>query len=108
MSGLSLGFLCVGVAFIALSALGFLKMKDLLLRLQVASKASTLGLIFCLVAVVVQSPDAETTTKAILTALFLFLTTPVAAQAIAKLGHVQRKSDMRLKSDDLAEDSKEG
>lgn len=105
---LSLSFLILGVLFIVLSVAGLLKMKDLLLRLQVASKASTLGLMFCLVAVILQKPDAEIIIKAVLTMLFIFLTTPVAAQAIAKLGHTKRQKDFHLATDDLSEDIKEG
>lgn len=97
-------FLIIGITFIALAVLGLLRMKDLRLRLQVASKASTLELIFCLPSVILSNPIPGTLTKALLTILFLFLTTHVAAQAIAKLSHEQKTERLKLKSDDLKED----
>lgn len=91
----------IGVSLILLSVVGLLKMKDLLLRLQVASKASTLGLIFCLIALAIKYPSPELLTKIGLTILFLFLTTPIAAQAIAKVGHLKSHSKLNLNEDDL-------
>lgn len=94
----------VGVGFITLSVIGLIKMSDLMLRLQVASKASTLGLICCLFGALIQTPTTEVGTRAGLTILFLFLTTPIAAQAISRLGHVKNAKSFKLRGDHLAED----
>lgn len=106
MSLLSASLALIGVFFITLSVIGLIKMKDLMLRIQVASKASTLGLICCLGAAWIQTPTADVATRVGLTILFLFLTTPIAAQAISKIGHVEGAKDLKLEIDDLSEDSK--
>ncbi len=107
MNLLSVLLAMAGVFFIMLSVIGLLKMKDLMLRIQVASKASTLGLICCLGAAWIQSPTTDVGIRAGLTILFLFLTTPIAAQAISKIGHVGGAKDFKLEVDDLSDDQKE-
>ena len=106
MQILAFAFASLGVFFIFLSLFGALKMKDVFLRLQVASKASTLGLIFCLAGASIAHPGTETWTKISLTILFLFLTTPIAAQAIASLGHHSKDSSEHMVIDELDQDLK--
>ena len=76
-------FMLVGATFIFLAGLGLLRMPDLYLRMQVASKAPTLGIILMVIAVIVKLPTWESLIKGVFICLFLMLTVPVAAHAIA-------------------------
>ena len=83
----------VGVALIALGLLvtgvtvyGVIRMKGLYPRLQAASKASMLGAV-AILAASVGTRDGATIARALVVALFLLLTTPIAAHAIANAAY---------------------
>jgi multicomponent Na+:H+ antiporter subunit G len=83
-----LGVAWIGAAFVLLAALGILRMPDLFSRLQAASKAATLGVACLLLAVALHFGEGGPWIRAMVLALFLFLTAPIAAHLIARAGFV--------------------
>ena len=74
----------VGVLFDLFGCIGLVRLPDVYNRLQAATKCVTLGTIFLLVGVAVGSGWGPTAAKAIICALFILVTSPTAAHAIAK------------------------
>ena len=71
-----------------LSAVGILRMGDVYIRLQVASKASSLGVALLMLAVAVHFNELSVTVRAVLVVVFLFLTSPVAAHVIGRAAYI--------------------
>ena len=80
-------FLLVGALFMLLAALGALRMPDLLMRMHATTKAGALGSGLIMVAVAVHFWEAGVTARALAVVLFVMLTAPVAAHAIARAGY---------------------
>ncbi len=78
----------LGTAFGVLSAVGILRMPDVYIRLQVASKASSLGIALLMVGVAAHFGDLSVTVRALLVVVFLFLTAPVAAHVIGRAAYL--------------------
>ena len=76
----------VGAALCLLSAVGLLRMPDVYIRLQVASKASSLGVALLMLGVAVHFDDLSGTVRALLVLACLVLTAPVAAHRIGSGG----------------------
>ena len=81
------GLILVGAVFSALAAIGILRMPDLYMRIQAATKSSTLGVSCIVLAAAVHFDETAATTKAVLVVAFLFVTAPVAAQMIARAAY---------------------
>jgi multicomponent Na+:H+ antiporter subunit G len=79
--------LVVGALFMLLAGLGVLRLPDLFMRLQAATKASTLGVGCLLLGVAVHFQDLGVTTRAVLVVAFFFLTAPVGAHVIARAAY---------------------
>lgn len=79
--------LIVGGLAMLLAGVGILRMPDLFMRMQSATKASTLGAGCSLLAVAVHFGELGVTTRALLIIAFLFLTAPVAAHVIARAAY---------------------
>jgi multicomponent Na+:H+ antiporter subunit G len=79
--------LIVGGLAMLLAGFGVLRMPDLFMRMQAATKAATLGVGCTLVAVAVHFNELGVTTRSILIIAFLFLTAPVAAHVIARAAY---------------------
>ncbi len=77
----------LGTIFVLVSALGVVRMKDLLMRMHASSKASTLGAICILAAVAIWFGDAAVTARVALICAFLLATAPVAAHTIARAAY---------------------
>lgn len=76
-----------GLIILTLAVYGVVTMPDIYTRLHAASKAAVLGIVpFLLAAAIVG--DLATITRATLIALFLLLTTPVAAHVIAQAAYL--------------------
>jgi multicomponent Na+:H+ antiporter subunit G len=71
-----------GLTFVA--ALGLFRLPDLYTRMHAASKAGTAGSGLLLLAVAIQSGEAEVWIKCGLAIVFFFLTAPVSAHLLAK------------------------
>lgn len=83
-----LAFLLVLGAFLMLlAAVGLVRMPDIFLRMSAATKASTLGAGFLLLGAALYFEDLGTTSRAIATIFFLFITAPVAAHRIARAAY---------------------
>lgn len=77
----------VGAAFMLLSGIGVLRMPDLFMRMQAATKGATLGVGCMLLAVAVHFGEMAIVGRALLVVAFLFLTAPIAAHMIARAAY---------------------
>ena len=82
LEALGIALIALGIAVTAVTVYGVIRMKGLYPRLQAASKASMLGSI-AILAASIGTRDGPTIAKALVVALFLLLTTPIAAHVIA-------------------------
>jgi multicomponent Na+:H+ antiporter subunit G len=78
----------LGVIFALLSAAGILRMPDVYTRLQVATKASSLGVGLLMLGVAVHFGDLGVTVRALLVVAFIFLTAPVSAHLIGRAAYI--------------------
>ncbi len=74
----------VGILFDIFGCIGLVRFPDVYNRLQASTKCVTLGTILLLVGVAVISGVGAMSAKAIICAVFILLTSPTAAHAIAK------------------------
>ncbi|MFH1208379.1 MAG: monovalent cation/H(+) antiporter subunit G [Candidatus Omnitrophota bacterium] len=80
-------FIVVGLAFNIFGCLGLIRFPDVYNRLQATTKCVTVGTCSILIGVLIMKGFCATGVKALLTALFLLLTSPVAAHALARGAH---------------------
>lgn len=80
----------LGTALCVLSAVGIVRMPDVYIRLQVASKASSLGIALLMLGVAIHFDDLSVTVRALLVVVFVFLTAPVAAHVIGRAAYITR------------------
>ena len=78
----------VGLAFDLFGAIGLVRLPDVYNRVQAATKCVTLGTCLILVGVFAQVGFTALGVKALLCALFVILTSPVGAHAIARGAHI--------------------
>jgi multicomponent Na+:H+ antiporter subunit G len=74
----------IGILFNLFGCIGLVRFPDVYNRLQAATKCVTLGTILLLVGVAVISANGPMGAKAIVCAVFILITSPTAAHAIAK------------------------
>ena len=74
----------IGILFDIFGCIGLVRFPDVYNRLQAATKCVTLGTIFLLFGVAISSASGPIAAKAIICALFILITSPTAAHAIAK------------------------
>ncbi|MCM8789875.1 MAG: monovalent cation/H(+) antiporter subunit G [Candidatus Omnitrophica bacterium] len=86
-------FIILGIIFDIFASIGLLRMPDVYNRLQATTKCVTLGTCSILFGVFVMKPFTDTGIKALLCMVFLLLTAPVAAHALARGAH---KSGVKL------------
>jgi multicomponent Na+:H+ antiporter subunit G len=77
----------VGTLFDVFGCIGLVRFPDVYNRLQAATKCVTLGTILLLIGAGLVSGDASTIAKAVICSVFILLTSPTAAHAIAKGSH---------------------
>jgi len=73
-----LGSICFLIA-----SIGLLRMPDSFARIHAATKASSLGILFLLTAAVIKFPEPGSIFICLMTLFLVFLTAPMACQAIA-------------------------
>ncbi len=78
------GLVAVGVFFTVVSAIGIFRLPDVYTRAHSTSKSETLGTGLCLAAVALTFGADIAAVKTVLLILFMFLTNPTAAHAIAR------------------------
>jgi len=90
MSNTTIGFIfiTIGLAFDFLGCLGILRLPDVYNRLQAATKCVTLGTCSILFGMFLIVGFTGGGIKAILCIIFLLLTSPVAAHALARASHI--------------------
>ena len=100
-------FIVIGIAFNLFGCLGLIRLPDVYNRLQASTKCVTLGTCSILLGLFFFKGFTATGIKAVLCAVFVILTAPVSAHALARGAH---KSGVKLwnKSacDQYAEDEK--
>ena len=86
-STVGLIFIGLGLAFDLFGALGLVRLPDVYNRLQAATKCVTLGTCSILFGTFLVVGPTSAGIKALLCMIFLLLTSPVAAHAIARGAH---------------------
>lgn len=79
--------LLLGAALILIAAIGVVRMPDLMLRMHATSKAGALGGGLLAVAGGLFFADAEVMVRAMAIVVFVVMTAPIAAHAIARAGY---------------------
>ena len=74
----------IGVLFDVFGCIGLVRFPDVYNRLQASTKCVTLGTIMLLLGVAVVSSSGPTIAKAVICAVFILVTSPTGAHAIAK------------------------
>lgn len=74
----------IGVLFDIFGCIGLVRFPDVYNRLQASTKCVTLGTIMLLVGVALVSGIGPTASRAVICAVFILITSPTAAHAIAK------------------------
>jgi multicomponent Na+:H+ antiporter subunit G len=74
----------VGVLFDIFGCIGLVRFPDVYNRLQASTKCVTLGTILLLLGVAAINGLSATSAKAVICAVFILITAPTAAHAIAK------------------------
>ncbi len=74
----------IGILFNVFGCIGLVRFPDVYNRLQASTKCVTLGTILLLVGVTLASNSPALSAKAIICAIFILITSPTAAHAIAK------------------------
>lgn len=77
-------FLVTGSLFILVASIGLLRMPDIYTRMHAATKATSWGIMLILVGVMIYFPTTAIIIKSLLIIIFLYLTTPVAANLLGK------------------------
>ncbi|RKY07462.1 MAG: Na+/H+ antiporter subunit G [Planctomycetota bacterium] len=77
----------VGILFNIFGCVGLVRFPDVYNRLQAATKCVTLGTVMLLVGVAVTA-GGPAAAKAVICAIFILVTSPTAAHAIAKGSHI--------------------
>jgi multicomponent Na+:H+ antiporter subunit G len=77
----------IGILFDIFGCIGLVRFPDVYNRLQASTKCVTLGTILLLVGVALVSASGAIGAKAIICAVFILITSPTAAHAIAKGSH---------------------
>ena len=80
-------FISIGLAFDFLGCLGLVRLPDVYNRLQASTKSVTLGTCSILFGTFLMVGWTSAGIKALLCIIFLLLTSPVAAHAIARGAH---------------------
>ncbi len=92
----------LGVGFAVAGSIGIVRFRDTLARAHALSVTSTIAVVFVMAGVVVGMPDLGSVTKAILTVVFIFLTSPVGAHMLGRSVYMKRASRLELQKDELA------
>lgn len=84
----------VGSLFIFLAGLGFLRLKDPYSQLHAITKATSFGMMALLLATALHFAQWAEVVKALLVLIFIYLTAPLSAHAIAKAVQANRPKDV--------------
>jgi len=90
---IALIFIIIGITFDLFGCIGLIRLPDVYNRLQASTKCVTLGTCGILLGVLIRFGFTAAGAKALLCIIFLLLTSPVAAHALARGAH---KSGIKL------------
>ena len=76
--------IAIGILFNIFGCVGLVRFPDVYNRLQASTKCVTLGTVLLLVGVAIANGTGAMVAKAVICAVFVFVTSPTAAHAIAK------------------------
>lgn len=79
-----------GSFFILISSIGILRFPDLYSRMHAVTKATSFGILLILLAISLYFGDLATILKSLLIIIFIYLTAPLSAHAVAK-SHKERE-----------------
>ena len=79
----------LGAFFGAVAAIGIVRMPDVYTRAHAASKSDTLGAVLTIAAVALALQTDLSTAKSVFLIVFMFITNPTAAHAIARAAQDQ-------------------
>lgn len=99
--GVAVVLVALGALFVAIAALGLLRMPDVYARMQGSSKAATLGALLIVLAGALHFGDAALGARALLICFFLALTAPVGAHII---GRAALRSGVRMRDPDAIDE----
>lgn len=80
-------FIILGVIFVLVAGIGLLRMPDIFLRMSASTKAATLGLMLILLGTALYFRTVGIASRAIATAIFVFLTAPISAHLIGRAAY---------------------
>lgn len=80
--------LALGALLMLIAAIGLLRMPDLLMRMQSATKGAALAASLMLLATMVYFWIPEVTARALAAIVFVFLTLPIAAHLLARVAYL--------------------
>jgi len=83
------GLALLGAFFGGVAAIGLVRLPDVYTRAHAASKSDTLGAVLTIAAVAAALQSDLSTAKSVFLLLFLFITNPTAAHAIARAAQDQ-------------------
>ncbi|MEJ2182422.1 MAG: monovalent cation/H(+) antiporter subunit G [Nitrospirota bacterium] len=81
-------FLAIGCFFVAVAAVGVVRMPDFYTRMHPAGKNDTLGQAMILLGLVVHEGLSLVSVKLLMVIVFIYIASPTATFAIAKAAHV--------------------
>lgn len=84
----STALLSLGAMFIVIATLGILRMPDLFMRMQAATKASALGVSLMMAGAAFHFLRIEVTLRAVAVILLIFVTIPVGAHLLARTAYL--------------------
>mgnify|MGYP001815849516 CR=1 FL=1 len=88
MNEIGLVLIGLGVLFDLLGCIGMVRFPDVYNRLQAGTKCVTLGVVLILMGTVIMASDHPTRAKAILCIVFILITSPTAAHALARAARI--------------------
>jgi multicomponent Na+:H+ antiporter subunit G len=88
MNEIGLAIIAIGVMFDLLGCIGMVRFPDVYNRLQAGTKCVTLGVCLILAGTIIMAEANPTRMKAVLCVLFILITSPTAAHALARAARV--------------------
>ncbi|MDJ0842029.1 MAG: monovalent cation/H(+) antiporter subunit G [Acidobacteriota bacterium] len=98
INGITISFLLLGALITLLAAVGLLRFPDLFSRMHAASKSASLGVILLAVAAAMQIDGVIGVVKIVLIIGFIFLKSPVSAQALARAAQAPGEPAYNMKA----------
>jgi multicomponent Na+:H+ antiporter subunit G len=83
----SAALILIGAAFMAVAALGVMRMPDLFMRLHCSTKSATLGVGCIMLGAAVHFGDLAVWARALAVVVFIFVTAPVAGHVLARAAY---------------------